>query len=302
MKHAGVWYGLAAYFLWALFPLYFRLVADSGPFEIVAHRALWSLVFCLALLPIMRRWRELVAVLQNRRALAVLLLAGFLVAGNWTLYVWGVNTDRTLDAALGYFLNPLVSALLGVLVLGERLRRPQWVAFGIGAVALAILIAGYGQVPIIAFGVAITFGFYGLVKKRVGGAVGPLPGLAAETIGIAVLALGYLVWLGATGTATAPVGSGQFWLLTVAGPITAIPLLLFAAAASRVTLVTIGILQYVAPIGQFLIGWLAFGEPMPPERWAGFVLIWIAITVFVWDAVRAQREARAPRVFPTTRR
>ncbi len=289
MKNAGVWYGLTAYLLWALFPLYFRLVAASGPVEIVAHRAVWSLVFCLVLLPVLRRWRQLLDVLRNRRRTLVLLAAGFLVAGNWTLYVWGVNTGRTLDAALGYFMNPLVSALLGVLVLGERLRKPQWVAFGIGAVALVILIAGYGQVPVIAFGVAITFGLYGLVKKQVGANVGALPGLAAETSGIAVVGAGYLLWLGATGAATTVPGTAYFWLLTLSGPITAIPLLLFAASAARVTLVTIGMLQYVAPIGQFLIGWLVFGEPMPPERWAGFALIWIAIAVFVWDAVRTQR-------------
>lgn len=291
---AGVWYCAGAYFLWALFPLYFRLLVRSGALEIIAARIFFSFVVCVLALLLLRQWRSFRELLRDRRVVLVMSLAGVLIAVNWTAYVYGVNTGRTLDAALGYFINPLVAAVLGVVVLGERLNRIQWVAFGIGAVASVVLIIGYGQVPWIAFILAISFGSYGLVKKRVGGRVPVLHGLTMETAALTPIALayvGYLVW---TSQLTAHPTETYGWLVYLAGPVTVVPLLLFAAGAARVQLVTLGMLQYIAPIGQFLVGWLVFNEPMPAARWAGFVLVWLSVALFFFSAWRTWRLTHRP--------
>lgn len=260
LDRRGVWYGFTAYLIWGLFPLYFLLLARSGPFEVVAYRLVYSLIFCVLAIAITSQWRALARVFRDHRAVLVLMLAGLLVSANWVLYVWGVNNGHTLDASLGYFMNPLINAAIGVLLLGERMRPLQWVAFAIGTLAVLVLSIAYGQVPWVALGLAFSFGLYGLTKKKVGVAAPPLPGLAIETLGVAVFASAYLIWLGARGLGTAPLFSGYGALMAAAGPITAIPLLLFAAAAARIPLTTMGILQYIAPIGQFLIGWLVAGE------------------------------------------
>lgn len=286
---AGVWYCASAYFLWALFPLYFRLLERSGALEIIAARIVFSFVVCVVALFLLRQWKSLGELIRDRRVLAVMSLAGVLIAINWTVYVYGVNTGRTLDAALGYFINPLVAAGLGVLVLGERLNRIQWLAFGVGALASGVLVVGYGKVPWIAFVLALSFGSYGLVKKRVGGRVPALDGLTIETAVLTPVALvyvGYLMW---TSQLTAPPTQPYGWLVYLAGPVTVVPLLLFAAGAARVRLVTLGMLQYIAPIGQFLVGWLVFDEPMPAARWAGFVLVWISVGLFALSAWRTWR-------------
>ncbi len=292
---AGVLYSVAAYLLWSLFPLYFKLLARSGPLEIIGYRVVCALVFCVLVLAVVGGWRDVRALLANRRTAVVLAAAGVLVSINWTVYVIGVNSGRTLDAALGYFINPLVAAALGVLVLRETMSRAQWVAFVVGAVACVVLALGYGKVPWIAFGVAGSFGLYSLLKKKVGAKVTALAGLTIETATVAPVMLVYLFWLWFSGGATVNVASPYGLLMVAAGPVTAIPLLLFAAGARRVRLVTLGMIQYIAPIGQFLLGWLVFNEPMPPQRWAGFVLVWVAVALFVGSAVwqyRAQRSAR----------
>lgn len=290
----GVLLGLAAYLIWGLFPLYFQLLTRSSAFEIVAYRIIWSLVFCLILLAVGRNWRRLLAVLKRRRSVLILMAAGLLVTFNWTLYVWGVNNGHAIDAALGYFINPLVNALFGVILLGERMRRLQWVAFAVGTLAVLVLIVGYGEVPWVALGLAVTFGLYGLTKKKVGLLVPPVPGLAIETAAATPFALVYLAWLSSAGLATVPLVSGYGALVMLAGPVTAIPLLLFAAAAARIPLSTMGILQYAAPILQFLAGWLIIGEQMPLERWIGFGIIWIAVIIFVIDALGHARPTRLP--------
>lgn len=284
--------GITAYALWGLFPLYFVLFARSGAFEVVAHRALWSLVFCLLLLAVTRTFGQLRDVLRDRRTALYLGVAGLLIAINWTTYVYGVSTGRTLDAALGYFINPLAVTLLGVLVLGERLRRAQWIAMAFGAAAVVVLVIGYGQFPFIAITLALSFGTYSLVKKLAGRSVAPTPGLAMETAAVAPIALGYLIYLAATGESTVQLFSGYGLLMASTGVVTAIPLLLFADAARKVSLVTIGMLQYLAPIGQFLVGWLAFGEAMPASRWLGFSLVWVAVLIFALDAIRVARSRR----------
>lgn len=279
----------SAYVLWGLFPLYFRALSESGAVEIVAYRAIWALVFCLIALLVTRTRGTFAVLLKDRRALLTLGLAGLLVAGNWGIYVFGVTTDRTLDASMGYFMNPLVSALLGVIVLGERLRVLQWVAFSLGGAAVLVLAFAYGSVPWLALSLALTFGTYGLVKKRVGVRVGALPGLTVETLAISVPALGYLVYLSAAGAATVQPLTPYGAFVALAGPVTAIPLLMFGWAAPRIKLSTNGTLQYTAPIMLFLLGWLAYGEPLPPERLAGFVLVWIAVAIFTVDALRSTR-------------
>ena len=289
-NRAGLGYGLAAYILWGLFPLYFQFFGRSGALEVVAHRALWSLGFCLLLIAMLRQWGLLRAALADRRTVAALALAGGLIVVNWTTYVFAVMTERTLETALGYFINPLAVAGLGILVLGERLRRIQWVAMAFGIASVAVMVVGYGQVPWIALTLAGSFGFYSLVKKLAGRSVGALPGLAIETAAVAPVAAAYLAYLAVTGGSTATGGYGA--LLATTGIVTAIPLLLFAAAARRVSMITIAILQYLAPIGQFLVGWLVFNEPMPAARWAGFTLVWAAVALFVADALLASRKRR----------
>lgn len=279
-------FGFAAYLLWGAFPLYFRLMERSGPIEVAAHRALWSLVFCVLALTVLRQWDQFSAAVRQSRSVGVLAVGGLMVAMNWTLYVWGVNTGRTLDAALGYYINPLLVALVGVVFLGERLGRAQWVAFLLGAAAVVVLVVAYGKVPVIALGVATTFTLYGVAKKKAGQTVPALPGLAIETLAIAPLALGYIIWLEAAGADSVEIASPYGLLMASTGIVTAVPLLLFAAAAARVPLVTIGMLQYITPTLQFAVGWLVFHEPMPPERWAGFVLVWAAVVVFTVDGVR----------------
>ncbi|WGT48111.1 EamA family transporter RarD [Tessaracoccus lacteus] len=290
--NTGLISGITAYALWGLFPLYFVLFARSGAFEVVAYRALWSLVFCLLLLAVTRSLGQLRAILRDRRSALVLGVAGLLIAINWTTYVYGVATGRTLDAALGYFINPLAVTLLGVLVLGERLRRAQWIALAFGAAAVVVLVVAYGEFPFIAITLALSFGTYSLVKKLAGRSVAPTPGLAMETAAVAPIALGYLIYLGVTAGGTVDLLSGYGLLMATTGVVTAIPLILFADAARKVSLVTIGMLQYLAPIGQFLVGWLAFGEPMPAARWAGFALVWVAVLIFAVDAVLLARRRR----------
>ncbi len=293
---AGVLYSVAAYLLWSLFPLYFKLLGRSGALEIIGYRVVCALAFCVLALVVIGGWRDVRGLMAHRRTAVVLAAAGVLVSINWTVYVIGVNSGRTLDAALGYFINPLVAAALGVLVLGETMSRVQWAAFAVGAVACMVLALGYGKVPWIAFGVAGSFGLYSLLKKQVGARVTALSGLTIETATVAPVMVGYLIWLSVSGGSTVELWSPYGLLMVAAGPVTAIPLLLFAAGARRVRLVTLGMVQYIAPIGQFLLGWLVFGEPMPPERWVGFALVWVAVGLFAGSAVWqfSRRDAQGP--------
>lgn len=285
---AGLLSGLGAYLLWGTFPLFFRLLERAGAVEIVAHRAVWSLVFCLALLAVTRGTASLRAVLRDRATVLRLALASHLVAVNWLTYVYAVNSGRTVDAALGYFINPVVTVLLGVVVLKERLGPLPRVAVGFGVAAVVVITVGYGQLPWIALTLAASFGLYGLVKNRAGRTAPALPGLAVETTALMPVAVGYLVWLGLSGEATfASAGTGHTALLLAAGPLTAVPLLLFATAARRLPLTVVGMLQYLTPVLQLLTGVLVFHEDMPAERWAGFVLVWVAIGLVTVDGFRA---------------
>ncbi len=293
-SRAGFLYGIAAYLLWGAFPLYFTLFTKSSSFEVVAHRAFWSLIFCALLLTLLRGWGTIRALLRDRRLLLTYTVAGFLVVLNWGTYVYGIEIGRTLDASLGYFINPLVTALLGVVVLGERMRRLQWAAFALAAAAIIVNIVAYGAFPWIALLLAGSFGAYSLVKKVGGQSVDALSGLAIETAAVAPFALAFILVLITTGHSTfTPDGYGA--LLASTGVVTAVPLLLFAAATRRVTLVTLAILQFMTPIIVFFQGWLLFDEPLPLSRWVGFILVWAAVVLFIVDIARTSQGPRVVR-------
>ncbi|MBM0277023.1 EamA family transporter RarD [Micromonospora tarensis] len=288
----GYLYGLGAYLLWGVFPLYFKLLRPAGPLEILAHRVVWSVLFVALLLGALRNVNFLRALLRRPWAVAGIVAAAALIAVNWGTYIYGVSSDRVVETALGYFINPLVVVLLGVTVLRERLRPAQWVAMGIGAAAVAVLAVDYGRPPWLALTLAFSFAGYGLVKKRLG--LPAAEGLFVESAVLALPALGYLGWLSAHDDLTfGHVSAGHTALLVLAGAATAIPLLLFAGAANRLPLSGLGMIQYLAPILQLGCGVLIFHEPMPPARLAGFALVWLALVVFTADAIRTSRQTRA---------
>ena len=287
-RRLGVVSGLGAYALWGLFPLYFPLLEPAGGVEIVAHRVLWSLLFIAVLLTAVGKWAHVRAAFRDRRTLLVLAGAAVLIAGNWLLFVYGVNSRHVVETSLGYFINPLVSVLLGVVVFSERLRRLQWVAVAIATVAVVVLTVDYGRPPWIALGLALTFGLYGLMKKLV--KVEAAPGLFVETALVAAPAAVFLAVLHAHGAGTfGSAGLGNALLLASTGIATAIPLLLFAGAARRIPLSTIGLLQYLTPSMQLVIGVFVYGEPMPPARLVGFAIVWLALAVFTVDSLRHAR-------------
>ncbi|MER5949290.1 EamA family transporter RarD [Streptomyces sp. NPDC001904] len=288
----GVVNGAAAYVMWGLVPLFWPLLKPAGAGEILAHRMVWSLVVVAAALLFVRKWGWLRELARQPRRLALVTVAAAVITVNWGLYIWSVNAGHVVEASLGYFINPLVSIALGVLLLGERLRPAQWAAVGVGLLAVLVLAVGYGRPPWISLALAFSFGTYGLVKKKVD--LGGVESLAAETAVQFLPALGYLVWLGTQGRLTfAQEGFGHGALLASTGLVTAIPLVCFGAAAIRVPLSTLGLLQYLAPVFQFALGILYFHEAMPAERWAGFGLVWAALAVLTWDALRSARAGRA---------
>jgi chloramphenicol-sensitive protein RarD len=281
---------MGAYLLWGLLPLYFSVLAPADSFEILAHRIVWCTVFCLLLLALTGGFRALRTALTDGKVLGTLALAAVLVCGNWLVFLLGVMSGNVVEISLGYYINPLLSILLGVFVLRERLRPLQWVAIGLAAAAVVVITVGYGAVPWFGLAVAVTFAGYGLVKNRVGAKVGALSGLTVESIVLTPLALGWIGWTYLAGTATfSGEGSGHVLLMLLLGPATALPLLLFGSAARRIPLSWVGMLQYVTPTMQFLTGVFLMGEEMSAARWAGFGLIWVACLVLITDMVRRAR-------------
>jgi chloramphenicol-sensitive protein RarD len=290
----GLLFGIAAYALWGVLPLFFLLLRPASAVEIVAWRIVLSLIFCALLLTVTRGWPALVAIVRDRRTTVILGGAGALILVNWLVYVYATLTDHVVEAALGYFTNPIVTVLLGVFVLRERLRVLQWVAIGISAVAVLVLAINYGQFPFIALTLAFSFGLYGLVKKQVGGRVDAVSGLTIETAWLSVPAAVALIVLASSGVLT--IGSEnvlQTVAMLCAGIVTAVPLLFFAAAARRLPLTYLGLTQYIAPLLQFVIGVFVLQEAMPPARWLGFGLVWIALVILTIDMSRAQRTTRS---------
>ncbi len=275
----GIVYALLAYIAWGAFPLYFRQLGGVGAFEIVLHRVAWSLVFLAVLLLVLRRWAWLVALHRQPKVLAAFGVSALLLSSNWLLYVWAVMNGHVLDASLGYFINPLVNVMLGYFVLHERPRAGQWAAVALASVGVLWLAALGPHLPWVGLTIAATFGLYGLMRKTA--ALGALEGLTLETMLLAPLAiavLGWQTWHGSGGLAGHD-GATLGWLIGV-GPLTAIPLLLFAAGARRIPLATLGVLQYVSPTLQLLLGILVFGEPLAGTRLVGFAIIWIALAVY----------------------
>ncbi|MFJ9617174.1 EamA family transporter RarD [Streptomyces noursei] len=291
-QRAGLAYGLAAYTMWGLLPLYWHLLGAAAPSEILAHRMLWSLPVALVILAALRRWSWIRPLLRQPKRLGLVLVCAVVISLNWYLYIWAVNAGHVLEASLGYFINPLVSIAFGVLVLRERLRPLQWAAVVIGTVAVVVMTIAYGRMPWIALGLALSFATYGLVKKGI--KLDGIEGFSAETALQALPALGFLIYLGAHGESSFVTGgTGQALLFAGCGIATAVPLICFGASAVRLPLTTVGMLQYLAPTFQFLLGLTVFHEQMPPERWAGFALVWAALVVLTWDALRTARRARS---------
>lgn len=279
---------MAAYGLWGGFPLYWPLLEPAGALEILAHRVLWSLLTMGLLVLVLRRTRQVRALFRERRTFLLLALAATVVSCNWAMYIWGVNNGRVVETSLGYFINPLVTVLMGVFILGERLRPLQWVAMGVASLAVVVLTVDYGRPPWVALVLAFTFGTYGLAKKSAN--AGAVESLTVETMLIAPFAATYVGWLVLAGHSNfAAHGAGHALLMSSAGIVTAIPLICFGAAAIRVSMVTLGLLQYLAPLLQFGLGVLYFHEEMPAGRWVGFGLVWIALVVFTVEATTHRR-------------
>ncbi|MGW0192905.1 EamA family transporter RarD [Nonomuraea sp. NPDC003201] len=290
----GVLFGIAAYTMWGLFPLYWPLLKASGAVEILAHRMVWSLVAVAAVLAVRRHWSWFRPLLKQPMKLGLLVLAAVVVTLNWGTYIYAVNSGHVVESALGYFINPLVNVLFGVALLRERLRPLQWVAVGFGALAVLVLTFDYGRLPWIALTLALSFGVYGLLKKRAN--VPATEGLAIETLVLILPALGYIFFLHAGRQGTfADQGLGHALLLIGGGIGTAIPLICFGAAAIRVPLSTMGLLQYIAPVLQFACGVLIAKETMPSSRWIGFSIVWLALAIFTYDGFRTARAAKRVR-------
>ncbi|WP_329255770.1 EamA family transporter RarD [Streptomyces sp. NBC_01478] len=290
--HIGLLNGFAAYGMWGLVPLFWPLLKPAGAAEILAHRMVWSLAFVAVALLVVRRWAWAGELLRQPRKLGLVTIGAAFITVNWGVYIWAVNSGHVVEASLGYFINPLVTIAIGVLLLKERLRTVQWTAVGVGLAAVIVLTVGYGRPPWISLCLAFSFATYGLVKKKVN--LGGIESLAAETAVQFLPALGYLLWLGGHGNLTfATEGTGHAVLLASTGIVTALPLVCFGAAAIRVPLSTLGLLQYLAPVFQFLLGILYFHESMPPARWAGFALVWLALVLLTTDAWRTARRGRA---------
>jgi len=292
----GVVFALTAYLMWGVFPLYFKQVQGVAPLEVLANRMLWSLVFVAGLLTILRgaRWpREL---LRNRPPIGVFVLSALAVSINWLIYIWAVNSGHIVDASLGYFINPLLNVLVGALFLHERLRPAHWVAVLLAALAVAWLTWSAGQLPWIGLTLAISFSAYGLLRKRA--PLGAIEGLAVETALLAPVAIAYLAWLAFhhQSELVAAVSDGRpalvAWLL-LAGPITAVPLLFFAAGARRIPFATLGILQYVGPSLQLLIGVRLYGEPFDADKLIAYGAIWIALAIFSIDGLLQWRSSKS---------
>ena len=283
----GLIFGIGSYILWGLFPLYWPLLKPANPLEIVSHRAVWTLVFCLIILALTKQMHSTLAIIKRPKIMAGLFLTTILVSINWLTYIWATNNGHVVEAALGYYINPLIIIAFGVLLLRERMRPLQWVAVGIAAVGVTILTIDYGRLPWVAISLALSWGTYGLVKKKLD--LGALDGLAIETLISLIPYAGYLLYLGKQGTGQFGHTPGLTILLISAGAVTAIPLLLFNGSTTRLPYSIIGLLQYITPTIQFSIGVWINHEDMPLARWIGFLVIWLALIALGTDLVKSSR-------------
>jgi chloramphenicol-sensitive protein RarD len=283
----GLLFGVSAYTLWGLFPLYWPLLKPANPLEIVSHRAVWTVVFCVIILAITKSLKTTLATFKRKHVALKLFSTSILISINWLVYIWATNNGHVVEASLGYYINPVIIIAMGVIFLQEKMRKLQWISIAIASTGVLILTIDYGRLPWIAIALALSWGSYGFIKKTLG--LGALEGLAIETMISSIPYLGYLIFLGAN-------GKGQFGhgiLITIliisAGAVTAIPLLLFNGATTRLPFTIIGLLQYITPTLQFALGVWVLHENMPIARWAGFVIIWIALVVLATDLFRSNR-------------
>jgi chloramphenicol-sensitive protein RarD len=272
---------------WGAFPLYWPLLQPANPLEIVSHRAVWSLFFCLIALGLSKQLKSTYALLKNPRVFIRLLLAAALISVNWIVYIWGVNNGHVVECALGYYINPLIIISFGVIMLREKMRKLQWTAVGFGALGVIVLTIDYGRLPWIALALAVSWGSYGLVKKQLN--LGALEGLAIETLLSLPFYGGYLIYIGLNGTGQLGSSLGLSILLIGAGIVTAIPLLLFNGSTTRLPFTIIGLLQYITPTLQFSIGVWVRHEAMPTARWIGFLIIWAALVTLGIDLLKSSR-------------
>lgn len=270
-----------------MFPLYWPLLEPANPLEIVSHRAVWTLVFCLIVLAITHALKSTLATFRRPKVAAKLFLASVLISINWLIYIWATNNDHVVEASLGYYINPLIIIAFGVVLFKEKMRRLQWVAVSIASVGVIILTVDYGRLPWVALGLALSWGTYGLVKKQLG--LGALEGLAIETMIAFIPYCGYLIFIGSKGEGQFGNGAGLTILLISAGAVTAIPLLLFNGSTTRLPYSTIGLMQYITPTIQFSIGVWVNNEAMPTARWVGFIFIWLALITLATDLLKSGR-------------
>ena len=292
MATAGAAYAIAAYGAWGLNPVYFKAVSDIPALEVLAHRVVWSLLLVGFLVLVSRRGALLLEALRDRRTLALMALSTAILSVNWLIYIWAINVERVLETSLGYYINPLLSVLLGVVVLGERLSRLQLVAVALAALAVVNLAVGVAGLPWIALSLAATFALYGLIRKTA--RIGALDGMVVETAIMLPLALVYIALLAGEGSGHfATVGRWTDLLLILSGPVTMLPLIWFASAARRLPLSMVGFFQYIAPTGHFLLAVFVFGEPFTRSHLTTFLLIWTAVALFVWESVRQRSRVAA---------
>ena len=297
LSRSGLLYAFGAYGLWGLFPLYFLTLEPATPFEVVGYRILFSLIFCTFLIAASRKWRQLVVVLKQRKLMLTLGVAAVLIYINWQVFILAVLSNQIVESSLGYFINPIVTVVLGVIVLREKLRTMQWVAVGISFVAVIVLTVSYGAIPWISLTLAASFGLYGLIKKRTGVSVDAISGLTIETMWMTPVAIIQLMIVSnLVGLSFFGYGLTHTLLLASAGVVTAVPLIMFGAGARRLPLTALGLIQYSTPVFSFLMAVFVLHEPMPPVRWVGFFIIWVALIVLTTDMLRhgkANRLARA---------
>ena len=283
----GLLFGISAYSLWGAFPLYWPLLEPANPLEIVSHRAVWTLVFCVIVLAATKALKSTLVTLKRPMVAVKLFISSLLVSVNWLVYIWATNNEHVVEASLGYYINPLIIIGFGVIFLKEKMRTLQWAAVTIASLGVLVLTLDYGRLPWIALTLAVSWGSYGLVKKQLG--LGALEGLAIETFISSFFYLGYLIYLGNQGTGQFGHHWGLTLLLMSAGAITAIPLLLFNGSTNRLPFTTIGLLQYITPTLQFSIGVWVLNEDMPTARWIGFLIIWAALVTLTLDLIKSSR-------------
>jgi chloramphenicol-sensitive protein RarD len=283
----GLVFGVSAYVLWGLFPLYWPLLEPADAFEIVGHRAVWSLAFCVIALALTKAIKPAIATMRRPKVFLKLLAATALISVNWIVYIWATNNGHVVEASLGYYINPLIIIAIGVLLLKEKMRKLQWISVSIAAFGVLVLTIDYGRLPWVALALALSWGTYGFIKKQLG--LGALEGLGIETAISAPFYLAYLTWIGVEGSGHFGSGIGLTLLLIGSGFVTAIPLLLFNGAGNRLPYTIIGLLQFITPTLQFSIGVWVRHEDMPTARWAGFLIIWVALVVLGTDLIRSSR-------------